>query len=333
MGRLYKVGGLTIGVTAIGGLQSVTPRFSFENVHATPADGAIGPETISLSKLKLDINVVSSDVLKAIGALTSTNGVVKFALLQSGAATGHTTTGAYVVWTGLGLDFSEEDDATMTLDGTFRDPDNEALTTMSLLLEAMLDRADTVTITPPANYPAGFTQTFPTRMYRPNTCTFVPSTGTDPDDDIPIPNIKSVRYDVAAKVLTDADDNSIGLVAVDIPTWDIGRVSITYRHGGLYDSATHAEGAVGNVLAARLIQAIDGRLKFNLTGRVGGAFNANSCKITGLKFTDYTETAGPEFSEFTLSGQCAYRTTGNFAGAATPLELSWAGTNKIVVLA
>lgn len=315
--RLHRLRGLQVGGTPVGGLQRMKFKPSFANVVMSAPNGAVGPQTVDLSAMQLAFNFASTDWTKAVTLMTYTGGAMTFALVESGAVTEHEVTAAGAVFTGLGLTFPRHGDAVMALDGEFRDPDTQ--TTFATLLEAYLDRLEAQ----PADR-TGFPDTFSTEGYRPNNVEFLESTGTEGNNEITIPHVESVNMSVKAQVNRDNSDDDIGFTAVDIPAWDLWDVSLKFRAGGLYDTTTHAAAAEGNVLAARLISAIDGELTFNVHGRAGGAPNAKSVSLKGVKWIDYDEDLSQEFAVYTLIGKAQWRTTSDFSGApANPLDLDW----------
>ena len=324
--RVFKLRGLEVDAAAVGGLQSLNLTPSFANVVQSTPDGAPGPQTVDLSGAQLALNFASTDWQKSIACIVDNAGVLTFALVHSGAITEHEVTTAGLVFTGLGLNFQRNADAVMTLDGLFRDAGTAA--SWQELMAEFLARVDVQTASR-----EDFPQTFPARGYRPNNAEFVESTGTAGVNELAIPHLQSVSMRVAANVQQDNADDDIGMTAVDIESWGLWDVSLMYRAANLYATTTPwATAAAGNVLAARLIGMTDGRLTFDVTGRAGGAANDKTVTLNGVKWTDVAEGMSQGYATYTLNGKAQWRTTGNFAGAATPIDYDWAADAPIAAI-
>lgn len=322
--RLYKVRNLSIGTVDIGGLATITLSPGFTSVIQSAPDGALGPQMIDLSEATSPIQVTFSDVTKGWAAFQVSTGLMSFSQVQSGVTTGHTNRMTGIVWTGIDFSFQRDADATCTLTGLQKDAGTGDATvdTWAELLEEWQVRADTVTMSGAPDV-TDFVETYPTRLYKPNTALFNVSTAAWGTGDIPIAHLKSVSFSLAGNVISDSADGDLGVTAVDIAWWQAPAITVTFAGADLHDVDSGAAGAAGNVLAAYLVSLAEGRLAFDCADRAGGAIDAHTVTLNGVKFTGYREPLGPGYNVYTLNGLGQWRTASNHAGGAvTPVDLT-----------
>lgn len=282
--RIFQIRGMKIGGTAVGGLQDFSFAPGFANTVLSTPDGALGVEEIDGSALQMVIAVTATDFKDVMALLATVSGELTLEVGESGAVTTQTKTLAGIAWHTLAMNFPRHADASWVLTGEVQFSLAEAV--LGTIWDTAYVVAGGVT-----KAGAGFPQTFPQRVYRPNTMTFDPTGGGAA---FPVNHLVSVNATLAARVLRDEADADAGISAIDIVDWQPVQYTITIRDASI---------AAARNMAAKLFLETDGKLAFNLKGRSSGADDELTFTGNGVKFMGYGEAISNEYANYTLNAQ------------------------------
>jgi hypothetical protein len=315
--RLYKVQRLKIGSTAFGGLQSVNLLPAYAQQVLSSPDGAFGPEDVDGVGLGFAFNLATTDVTKAAGILVTNESADQdwqYAHAESGTSTWYTTVIKDSLITSMNLSFPFAGDAVLTIGGELLASETASVADT---LDAMQDLTAAVNST--ALGVAGFAQTYPTRLFKPNTLSFANYTALTAVGAAITPlHCESVNLSGTANLLRDTSDTNIGFAAMDIESWNALAVSMTFR-----DATTTAS----KQLAAQLIAEGQGRLTFNCHGRNQGAATDHTATVEGVKWLGWSENDGPDYKTYTVNGVASWRRV-----VGTNTAIAWSSTPPMLAI-
>jgi len=288
--RIYRVRGLKVGGVAIGGLTSLSIAPSFTGAVESSADGAYGVEDIDVFGLQLAVSLSTTDVTKLEPLMINTTGLT-FECQESGALTGHTVTltADAVIWNSFNLNMPYGADAVATLGGFIRMDEGAAAAAITAALSEVsgVERAAIYLST---TYP----QTYPTRRFRPNTFSFLPTSGVA----ISPEHVESINLSCTGRIIQDSLDTDGAMSAIDLVDWGMIDCSILFKE---------ATATAGDSIATSLIMAAQGALTCNLHGRAAGAADAGTLTLNALKWLSSAQSHGPEYSTYALAGKASWR--------------------------
>lgn len=300
--RTFAVERLTYGATSIGGLQSFGFAPTFAVALQSTGDGAVGVEDFDVAGLGAAVNLVSTDIDHAPALMAYEGGaVIVGARLSGDSGNKRTQTLAGIVGNSFGLSVPRDADATLSYGARVR------FATGAEVLAALKTAYVPADAVAGAPYDAIVkAQEFPTRLFRPNTAVFTPEGGSA----LPVPHFQSLNLNASRQVLEDSSDTDVGQTAVDGVDWSGIGVSLTFMASTI---------GTASIEAMDLIDAIQGILTVDLTGRSGGAADAKTLTVRGLKFQAYTEAQSRGYTIYTVTGVAVFK------AAVAGTEYTWDG--------
>lgn len=279
--RVFLAQALTTNGEAVGGMASIGFNAAYRSIVKSRADGAVGVQDVDVAGLAVDVSCDCTDVAKVNAIIAAAVGDTTFYGRESGAATWQKRTVPGISWHGANLDFGRDADGRMSLSGKIRFADG------TKTLKDVIQTLGGQTQEPSETYPA--------RLYRPNSATFTPGSVINLEK-----HLVSVGFVLAAtNVLEDSDDDGIGMTAVDVVDWDSLRVSLVHKDASQIN---------GGDRSAELIEAGVGALSVPLMGRGGGA--AKTLLINNMVWTGVNEQKAGDYWTFTMTGEAGWRSSG-----------------------
>lgn len=284
--RIFKVQSLTTNAVAVGGVGLLGVELTPMLDVASAIEGAVsGPEVHDYGAWAGNVRYEGSDAAKLIALLTSTPGSSIFQGVQSGvtgAAAWAKYTLATTIWTGGSLTIAHDAIARLSMQGMLK----FAAEATNLESVVALLKAQTI-----------LANTQPDRYYRLDNANFTDYTIPVPVS-VDIAQPRSLTFGIAAQVLRDFGDADIGETAIDIVGWQQPTVSFTFRDSG------PSTAPAGTDRAIELIRTGAGVLTADAVG-IGGVANG-TITINNLKFGNYSTSQGEGFTDYTVTGKCAW---------------------------
>lgn len=278
--RVFQVQAATVNGVAVAGLSRISFDASYRDVVRSRPDGAVGVEDVDRVGLVIGVTIECADVMKVNQLLNAAPGTMLFYAKESGAATYHkyTTAGSTLVLTGMDMNLQKNVDAALTLRGRL------AVTSGSSDLKDVIKVDD--------GEVAG-TLVYPVRLQRPNNASYSVGPLT------PL-HLESMNLSLDAVVIDDYADADVAVTAVDVVGWNPLRTTLVHKDATMKSGTAPLEDITG-----QLMNAARGILTVTLLGR-GGAAN-KTLTINNLLFTGAQPNFGPDYGQFTLSGESGWK--------------------------
>lgn len=278
--RVFQAQALTVNGITVAGLSRISFDASYRDIIRSRPDGAVGVEDVDRTGLVINVTIECADVTKVNALLDAAPGTLLFYARESGAATYHkyATAGSTCVLHGMNMNFAKNSDATLTLRGRL------AVTSGASDLKDVLKVDDGE---------AAGTLVYPVRLQRPNSASYSVGPLT------PL-HLESMNLSLDAVVIDDYADADIAVTACDVVGWNPLRTSLVHKDATMKTGTPPLEDITG-----QLMNAARGTLTVTLLGR-GGAAN-KTLTISNLLFTGAQPDFGPEYGQFTLSGESGWK--------------------------